>query len=339
MKKILVLLVMIGLLTACGKNSKEVSENTKENADSANTQVSEESKDQGEKKKIGIIKYIDHVSLDAAKEGFVEELEKQGLDVEIEEVSANGDMNLITTLAQKLEGDHVDLVYAISTPSAQGAKNVIHDIPVVFSAVTDPVGAGLVESFENPGGNITGVSDYIDPGQQIDEFLKVYPDVKTFGVLYSTSEQNSQVQVEELGKALEERGLKLEKTGITNVNDIPQAIAVLSGKIDALFAITDNMVANAAPIVSENLLKNKIPSLSSEEGQVKEGLLMSEGVNYKEQGAQAARLALKILNGEDVKTIPVEYNEVNDKLVNGKTAEALGVDLNNEMFKDADIIK
>jgi putative ABC transport system substrate-binding protein len=337
MKKLLVLLLTLTLLVACNKGTENTT-NTAENSASKETNQATETTD-NKKVKIGVIKFIDHVSLDAAKDGFLQELKDEGIDYELVDLSANGDVSLISTLAKQLESEQVDLIYAIATPSAQGAKNVIKDKPIVFSAVTDPIGAGLVESFEKPEANVTGVSDYIDPNVQIEDFLKLYPDTKTFGVLYSTSEQNSQVQVEELEKALDAKGIKLEKVGINNVNDIPQAIASLSTKIDALFAITDNLVANAAPIVAEDLLQENIPSVSAEEGQVKEGLLMSKGVNYEEQGKQAAKLAVKILNGEEVKNIPVEYNEINDQLVNEDTAKKLGVDLNSEVLKDAKLEK
>ncbi len=293
----------------------------------------------GETYRIGIIQFMDHVSLDEAKLGFIEELKDQNINYEIIDISANGDMTLIPTLAQKLKGRNLDLIYTIATPAAQGVRNQITDIPIIFTAVTDPVGAGLVASFEKPDGNISGVSDYIDPINQIEGFLKLYPQVKTFGVIYNTSEQNSLVQVTELEGKLKEKNIALEKVGISTINDIPQAISSLSTKIDTYFALTDNLVANAAPVVSENLIRYQIPSVSAEEGQVKGGLLMSEGVNYKEQGAQGAQMAIKILNGQDVSNIPVEYNHVNRKLLNKKTAESLGLDIKSSYFQDFQLVE
>lgn len=336
MKKLLVVMMML-LLVGCGsgKNNKVESE---EKANTANVSA-EKTEESGEKVKVGIIQFMDHVSLDAAREGFVAQLEESGIDAEIIVQSANGDMSLTNTIAQSLKAEGVDLIYAVATPAAQAAKNTVTDIPIVFSAVTDPVGAELVESFENPGANVTGVSDYVSSESQIDEFLKIFPDVKTFGVIYNTSEQNSLVQIEELKSNLSHRGIELETVGVSAVNDIPQAIASISTKIDALFALTDNLVANAAPIVSDSLIKNNIPSLSAEEGQVKNGLLMSEGVNYEQQGKQAGRMAVRILNGEQASSIPVELNEINTKLVNETTAKALGVDLNSEELSDAEKVK
>lgn len=329
MKKILVLLLGLVLLAGCNSNSvQEEKPQTAEKVEESNESV-----------KIGIIKFVEHPSLDAARDGFVKELDAKGINYELDEVSANGDISLIPTLAQKYNNDEIDLIYAIATPTAQGAKNAITDKPIIFSAVTDPVGAGLVDSIEAPGGNVTGVSDYVNASDQIEEFLVLYPEIKTFGTLYNTSEQNSQVQVDDLKKILEEKGLSLEVIGINNINDIPQGVSALSPKIDAYFALTDNMIASAAPIVAENLIKNNIPSLSSEEGQVKNGLLMSEGVSYEQQGVQAADIAIRIINGEEPKDISVEYYKNSKKLVNRKMAEALGIDLNNEIFANAEIVE
>lgn len=320
-RKILAVLAVGLVMTACG------------------TKMEKDVKDENSTYKIGIIRYMDHISLDQASQGFIDKLEKDGVKVEIIDKSANGDMATLNTIAQSMISDRVDLIYAVSTPAAQAAANVTKDIPIVFSAVTDPVGAGLVEDFDKKTSNITGVSDYVDPKGQIDEFLKIYPDTKKFGLIYNTSEQNSIVQVEELEKILKEKGIGLESVGVNTINDIPIAISSLSGKIDALFALTDNMVANAAPTVAKELVDLKIPSLSSEEGQVKQGLLLSQGVNYYEHGSQAGEIAKKIIGGEDVKNIPVEYNKTNSKLVNKKTAEALGLDLGNEIFENANFVE
>lgn len=211
--------------------------------------------------------------------------------------------------------------------------NTIKDKPVLFAAVTDPEGAGL------SGENITGVSDYVEAGKLIDDFLSLYPETKVFGTMYNTNEQNSQVQIEALEKALEERGLKLEKQGVSSINDIPQAIASLKGKIDAMITVTDNVVVNAMPVISEALAKENIPSIAYDEGSVENGALMSEGVNYRELGSQAGAMAAEILkNGKSAKDIPYEKAENLKVLVNTKTAEALGVDLDKDLLKNAEKI-
>ena len=288
--------------------------------------------------KIGAIQYIEHVSLDNALKGFEDRLKEEGIEAEVEVENLQGDQALTTTAPKKFQGDDYKLVYAISTPAAQGAKTALPNKNIIYSAVTDPVEAGLIEGPDKIT-NITGVNDAVSAKTQLESFLKIYPDVKTIGTIFSTNEANSKVQVEALEKACGELGLKLETVGINNINDIGQALSTLTGKIDAYYALTDNTVASAGPIVAENLLKEKIPSLSAEEVQVSKGLLMSEGVDYYEHGRQAADLAIKIIKGEDIKNLHAEDNKTSKKKVNGKTAEALGLDLNNENLKDAEILK
>ncbi|MCI5839120.1 MAG: ABC transporter substrate-binding protein [Peptoniphilaceae bacterium] len=290
-----------------------------------------------EEVKIGIIQYMDHVSLDAARKGFEDYIKSENINAKIDVENENGDTSLVNTVPEKFKD--YDLVYTIGTPAAQGAQNVLKEKPIVFSAVTDPVDAKLVKSLKDPQTGITGVTDYVDPGKQIDDFLKVYPDIKTFGVVYSTNEQNSLVQVKALEKALEERNLKLVKKGITSTNDVSQALTSISSKIDALFTISDNLVASSAPIVAKTLGEKKIPQLSSEEGQVKKGLLMSQGINYYEQGKEAGKLAKEILvDKKDPKEIAVVEGKPESLIVNTDMAKTLNLDLNQDFFKNAEKI-
>lgn len=295
-------------------------------------------KESGEKIKVGAIQYIEHVSLDNALRGFQDRLKEEGLDVEVDVENLQGDQALATTAPKKFQSDEYKLVYAISTPAAQGAKTALSNKNIIYSAVTDPVEAGLIESPDKIT-NITGVNDAVSAKDQLESFLKIYPEVKTIGTIFSTNEVNSKVQVESLKKACDELGLELESVGINNINDIGQALSTLTEKIDAYYALTDNTVASAGPILAENLLKHKIPSLSAEEGQVSKGLLMSEGVDYYEHGRQAGEMAIKLLKGEDIKNLQAEDNKTSKKKINGKTAEALGLDLADENLKNAEILK
>ncbi|MDD6919072.1 MAG: ABC transporter substrate-binding protein, partial [Peptoniphilaceae bacterium] len=213
-KKILGLMLAMTLLGSCGNKESGTEKSTGEGS--------------SDKAKIGIVQIADHPSLDAAREGFIEKLDSENISYELIDHRANGDLALIPQFATDLKNKDVDLIYTIGTPAAQGVANTIKDKPVLFAAVTDPEGAGL------SGENTTGVSDYVEAGKLIDDFLSLYPDTKVFGTMYNTNEQNSQVQIEALEKALDERGLKLEKQGVSSINDIPQAIASLKGKIDAM---------------------------------------------------------------------------------------------------------
>lgn len=279
-----------------------------------------------EKIKIGAIQYVEHISLDNALKGFEDGLREEGLDVEIDKVNLQGDLSLTTTMPKKYEGEEYFLVYAISTPVAQGVKQALPNKNIVFAAVTDPIKSGIVKSKDEIK-NITGVTDAVSSKEQLVSFLEYFPDVKTIGTIYSTSESNSEVQIKELEESCKELGLSLKVVGINNINDIAQAISSMKDEIDAYYAITDNTVASSIPVISETLIKNKIPSLSAEEGQVEKGLLMSEGVNYYEHGKQAASLAVRLLKGEDITKISVEENKQKSKKINQETAKKLGVEI------------
>lgn len=289
---------------------------------------------------IGVIQIADHPSLDAAREGFLEELDKECISYKLIDHRAGGDISLIPQLASDLKIKGADLIYTIGTPAAQGVYNIVNDRPILFTAVTDPIGAGLVDEKTRTGKNITGVSDYVDPAKVIDDFLKVYPETKTFATMYNTNEQNSLVQIEALEKAIKERGLSLKKQGVSSINDIPQALASLKSGTDAMVTVTDNVVVNAMPVIAKTLKDEKIPSLAFDEGSVENGALIAEGVNYKKIGQRAGEMAGEILKAnKDIKDLPFEDAKDLEMLVNKDTAKDLGLDLKNEGLKDAKIME
>lgn len=296
---------------------------------------------EGEKEYIiGIIQIADHPSLDAAREGFLEELDKEGVSYKLIDHRAGGDISLIPQLASDLKIKGADLIYTIGTPAAQGVYNIVNDRPILFTAVTDPVGAGLVDEKTRVGANITGVSDYVDPAKVIDDFLKIYPEVKTFATLYNTNEQNSLVQIEALEKVIKDKGLSLKKQGVSSINDIPQALASLKSGTDAMVTVTDNVVVNAMPVIAKTLKDEKIPSLAFDEGSVENGALIAEGVNYEKIGIRAGEMAREILKeNKDIKEIPFEDAKDLSMLVNKEIAELLGLDLNVDGLKNAKIIE
>ncbi len=289
---------------------------------------------------IGVIQIADHPSLDAAREGFLEELDKEGLSYKLIDHRAGGDISLIPQLASDLKIKGADLIYTIGTPAAQGVYNIVNDRPILFTAVTDPIGAGLVDEKTKIGANITGVSDYVDPAKVIDDFLEIYPETKIFATMYNTNEQNSLVQIEALEKALKERGLSLKKQGVSSINDIPQALASLKSGTDAMVTVTDNVVVNAMPVIAKTLKDEKIPSLAFDEGSVENGALLAEGVNYRKIGTRAGQMAGEILTeNKNIKDIPFEDAKNLEMLVNKETAEILGLDLNKEALKKANIME
>ena len=237
-----------------------------------------------------------------------------------------------------MESEKVDLIYAIATPAAQGAKNAVKDIPIIFNAVTDPVSANLVASNEKPGENVTGVSDYISPKAQLETFLKIFPEIKTIGTIYSTSEANSDSQVKELEAICKEMNLEFKAVGVNNINDVSQAMTSLVKDIDGFFSITDNMISSSVAVVAKKLEENKIPSFAAEQGPVEGGILMTDGIDYEKLGREAAVMAKEIMEGKSTAEVPVYFETETKMSVNKKVAEAIGLNISGEIFKDANIV-
>lgn len=287
---------------------------------------------------IGISQLVEHPSLDNARLGFEDGLKEIGIDADIVYQNAQGDIPTSLSIAQKFVKDEVDLIYAIATPAAQSAKQVTNDIPVLFSAVTDPVSSEIVDSWEDIKGNVTGTSDMAPIESQLKIFKKIDPNIEKIGILYNTSESNSEIQIKEIEKLAPNEGLEIVTIGVSNVNEIPQALDSLLSKVDALYALTDNMIASSAQLVSSKLIEKEMISVSAEEGQVNGGLLISNGLSYYELGKQTARMAKDILiNEKSISDMPVELADTTILTINEKTLNELGLDPKLEIFKDAEM--
>ena len=332
-KLVVALMSMTLLLTACGGKN----ENSNQASKNENKTVVEEKSDK--EIKVGVIQFSEHIALDRTRKGFIEELEDEGYKVDTDVVNCQGDLSLIPTTAKKFENDKVDVIYAIATPAAQGAKNVVKDIPIIFNAVTDPVATGLVKSNESPEANVTGVSDYFSIEKQLDNFLEAFPDSTKLGLLYSTGEANSEAQIKELKEIVDKKGMTLETVGVNSTNDVPQAMASLTSKIDSYVAIQDNLASSSANIISQKLIESKIPSFAGEEGPVENGMLFSDGVDYTELGREAGKIANEIKEGKEVKDIPVFFSKEAKRTVNETTAKAIGIEKDNKLFENAKVVK
>ncbi|NLN15110.1 MAG: ABC transporter substrate-binding protein [Tissierellia bacterium] len=286
--------------------------------------------------RIGISQLAEHPALDDARRGFEDGLKELGVKVEIDYQNAQGDIPTSLSIAQKFARDEVDLIYAIATPAAQSAKQATTDIPILFSAVTDPVKSEIVEDWNNVGGNITGTSDKAPVETQLKMFKEIDPSIETIGILYNTNEANSEAQIEEVKELAPNEGLEIVTVGVNNINDLPQAIDSLFKKVDALYCLSDNMIASSVELVTKKLIDYKMVSVSAEESQVKGGILITNGLSYYELGKQTAKMAKEILvDGKDISTIPVGLAEKTITTVNEKTLKALGLDENLQIFKDA----
>lgn len=326
-RRVFVLVLLSLFLVSCssGKNEKPVEETAKESGEGAKT--------------IGVIQIADHIALERARKGFEDEIKKTNPDVEIISKNANGDLTVVPSIIKSFQDKKVDLIYAIATPAAQGAKNGEKEIPIIFNAVTDPESADLLKNLEEPEGNITGVSDYFSIEAQLEEMISIFPDIKNIGVMFSTNEANSKFQIEELKKAAAGFGLNVVEVGVNNINDVSTAIKTIEPKIDIFMAITDNTVSSASTIIAESLKAAKIPSFASEEGPVENGILISAGVDYVDLGKKAAGMASEILGGKKVSEVPVAFSTETRKVVNKKTADALGLSEDDNLMKDAKVVE
>ncbi|WP_105142703.1 ABC transporter substrate-binding protein [Streptococcus suis] len=279
--------------------------------------------------KVVVLQYMEHESLTAAREGFVAELEangyKAGEKLVLDYQNAQGDQaNLQTISEQLIDGN--DIVLAIATPSAQSLATVSTETPIVFTAVTDPLSADLVESIEKPGGLLTGTSDQAPIDKQVELLGQAVPDAKTVGILYTTSERNSEVQVEQAKELLEKAGYKVVVKGITSSNEVQDATTSLMKDVDALFIPTDNTVASTMTMIGELSLEHKVPVIGGSTDMVDEGGLLTYGTNYEALGRQTAKMAIKIIEGANVSETAVEYPETVSLHVNEEMAQKLGID-------------
>ena len=282
--------------------------------------------------RIGISQFITHQSLDATREGFVDELVKQGYvegkNIEIDLQNAQGEQRNLKTISQQL-AESSDVVLAIATPSAQSLANTTQTTPVIFSAVTDPVSAKLVESREHPGGNVTGTSDQSSDAisTQINLIKKVLPKAKTIGILYTQSEPNSVVQKDEAKRLLEEKGFTVVEKTILDSNNVKAAAESLMAEVDMVFVPTDNIISSTMETVKQVSIKHKVPVFGGSTEMVAVGGLYNYGTNYEELGRQTARMLIRVLKGEKPENIAVELPEKLELHTNQEMAAALGIDI------------
>ncbi len=307
MKKLLVVLMAIGLLVGCSVKDED-------------------------KLTIGIINWADHPALNDAKEGFILGLKELGIDKQINIIdknafdeSSNADM-----IISQMVADQVDLIYAIATPAAQAAVNATmdSDIPIIFNAVTDPVLAGLVANPNQPEGRVTGISDIVPINKQLALIKEFLPEVVNVGVIFNTGEDNSWSQIQEIEAVIEDIDLKLIKKGITLSSEIALTTEQIIHDADVLYIITDNMVAKATPQVVSIANTKKVPVFMAEAGQFEHGILASDSISYLNLGKQAANMAKAILiDQKAIAEIPVEISLDTELFVSQAVADFLNIEI------------
>ncbi|EJL41900.1 ABC transporter substrate-binding protein [Brevibacillus agri] len=319
-------------LAACGNQTGGQSEATTANSGQEQTV------------KIGLTQFVEHPALDAIHQGILDGLKESGYEegknLEVDYQNAHGDMNNTVSIAQKYAGDKKDLVVAIATPSAQAAAKAIADKPVVFSSVTDPISAQLVSSLEKPDKNVTGTSDKVSMEQQLKLVKTFLPQLKKLGVIYTTSEVNSEVQVKELEEAASKEGVEIVKAGISQLSEVQLAAQGLAGKADAMFIPIDNTVVSSFEAVLGAAEANKIPVFASDTDTVKRGAVATYGIDYYLIGKQTGEMAARVLKGQAVADTPVEISKQADLYINETAAGKFGLTISEALKQQAkEIIK
>lgn len=344
MKKLLVAVLTLSLAAAsfagCGSSGAAASSQTPVSSQAETSTAAPADK----VFKIGVVQLVEHDALDAAYQGFVDGLKEAGYEdgknIAIDYQNAQGEQANCNTIASKLVNDKDDLILAIATPAAQAVANATTEIPVLVTAVTDPADAKLVASNEVPGGNVTGTSDLNPIKEQMELLQTLVPNAKKVGMLYCSSEANSEYQVNLAKEQLKSMGIEAVDFTVSSSNEIQQVVESMVNKVDAVYAPTDNMIASGMVTVSMITNSAKLPMIVAEPSLVKNGGLGTYGLNYYNLGKQTAAMAVKVLTGEAKPAdMPVEYLEQTDLVLNQDTIEALGITVPQELLDKAELVK
>ncbi|MCI6152350.1 MAG: ABC transporter substrate-binding protein [Fusobacterium perfoetens] len=282
-----------------------------------------------EKIEIGVTQIIEHAALDSAVEGFVEALKDNGFDetkVNFEFQNAQGDFGTAQTIAQSFTQSKKDLVLAVSTPSSQAMYNSSKDIPILITAVTDPKAVGLT------GKNISGTNDMPPLDKQVQLIKTLLPNAKRIGFLYNTSEENSRVFLEKFKAITDINGLEIVEKGVTNVNEVGQALDILLENVDLLYTPSDNTITSSISLISEKAKNKNIPMITSDDVQFNAGGLATESIDFKSLGYQTGLMAVRILNGEKIENMPIEGPKDTKLMINQEIAKNLNVEIPQELL-------
>lgn len=322
------------MFTGCGKPEPNTNQNESENSTTENVS------NDGKMYNIGISQIAPHGSLDNCREGFIAGLAEagfvEGKNLTIDFQNANGEVSNASMISDTFVSKNYDLICGIATPTAMAAYNsaIDTDIPVIFTAVSDPVAAELVKTLEAPGTNSTGTSDALPLEAQMQMIRGFMPDAKKIGILYTTSEVNSLTHLEQFKELAPKYGFTIEAVGVNNSSDIPLAVDTLLGKVDVINNFTDNNVVNNLDTVVSKAAEKGIPVFGSEEEQVKKGCVAAQNINYFELGKVTGKMAAEVLNGADPSTMPVQVISDAVPVANQEAMDMFGLTIPEE-YKDS----
>ena len=334
-KKIAVILSGLLMITGLMSCSKTVNEKSEE----GNEKTSVVDENNGDVYTIGISQFIQHDALDSAREGFIEGLKEKGFEegknIKFDYKNAQGDVSIAKTISDQFVTSKVDMIFAIATPNVQAAYNSTKDIPIVFTAVTDPVETEVAKGWESSETNVTGTSDMVSIDNQLDLLSSLVPDIKTLGVIYCSSEVNSVIQVNSLKDAVKDRDIEIKEVSVTNVSEINQNLSSVLGSIDALYVPTDNTIASAYDLVGNLCINKNIPILCAEEAGVSKGGLCSIGIDYFKLGKEAGYKAAEVLQGTNPSDIAITTMADMDITINTAVAEKLNITIPEDTLEKA----
>lgn len=291
---------------------------------------------------VGILQFVSHPALDTITKGVKDALKeagyKEGKNLKIVFQNGQADQSKLATMSQQLVDKKADVLVGVATPAAQSLANTTKDIPIVLGAVTDPVGAKLVASLDNPGGNVTGVSDQPPVASQIKLGKELLPNAKTVGMLYSSTEVNSKYQVNEASKTAESLGMAVKEYPVASTNEIAQTVQVMSQNVDFIYIPLDNTIANAMQAVVGEANKSKTPIITSVDTMVEQGGLATVGIDQYTLGKKTGQMVVQILKGADPSVTPVYTFKEGVTVLNEKQAEFLGIQIPDNLKKEAQIV-
>lgn len=318
----------LGLLAGCGGGGQQAD--------------GQDAEDENKTYNVGIVQLVTHASLDESNRGIIDGFAAEGLvageNLIIDQQNALGDQANLQTITQRFISNRVDLVCAIATPAAQVMASATEEIPIIGTSITDFQSADLVESNEAPGTNVTGTNDMTPIQEQMDLLLQVVPDAKVIGTIYTSSEVNSQVQIEMLKEYAAAHDLQIEEATITNVNDIQQAAQSIVDKVDAIYLVTDNNIASAMPQVVGITDEAGLVTVCGATSMVEDGGTLTKGISFYQIGYEAGIMAAKILKGEaEPATMPVQSPNPEDLelIINMDAVNAIGIEIPADILANA----
>jgi putative ABC transport system substrate-binding protein len=293
--------------------------------------------------KVGLTQIVEHPSLDTVRKGILDGLKDAGFEdgknLKVEFQSAQGEMPVAQQIAQKFVTDKKDIIIALATPSAQAAAQATKEIPIIFGTVTDPVGAGLVTSFEKPGGNVTGTSDMTPVKEQLALFKDLGAKVQKVGIIYNPGEANSVFTVNQAKAAAKDLGLTIVEGTVSGAGEVQQTAQSLVGRVDGLYLITDNTLAQGVASVIALANEKKLPTVSVERSYVDQGALATAGFDYYQFGKQTGAMAADVLKGKKPADMPVQTSKDLKLVVNTKAAAAIGLTVPQDLLSKAEKVE